>query len=120
MLKACNQFHLATFTKNYAGAADATRAHATGSKRAPEETKAPAEAEAFVKKQGINSALGELGKAPQRRLWRMQQGAFKAAPRLAGTNVTDRRLAQRGHARRVAKSSGSQMASGTEKTQYNV
>ena len=33
MLKACNQFHLATFTKNYAGAADATRAHATGSKK---------------------------------------------------------------------------------------
>ena len=48
MLKACNQFHLATFTKNYAGAADATRTCAAGSKEVPKETKAPAGAEAFV------------------------------------------------------------------------
>ena len=36
------------------------------------------------------------GKAAQRRQWRMQQAAFKAAPRLADTNVAARRLAQRG------------------------
>lgn len=35
-------------------------------------------------------------KAAQRRLRRMQQAAFKAAPRLAGTNVAAGRLVQRG------------------------
>jgi len=39
------------------------------------------------------------GKAAQRRLRRMQQAAFKAVPRLADTNVTAGRLAQRGHSR---------------------
>ncbi len=38
-------------------------------------------------------------KAAQRRLRRMQQAAFKAAPRLAGMNVTAGRLVQRGHSR---------------------
>ena len=39
------------------------------------------------------------GKAAQRCLWQMQQAAFKAAPRLAATNVAAGRLAQRGHSR---------------------
>ena len=34
--------------------------------------------------------------AAQRCLWQMQQAAFKAAPRLAGTNVAAGRLVQRG------------------------
>ena len=42
------------------------------------------------------------GKAAQRRLRRMQQAAFKAAPRLADANVAARRLAQRGNHRSAA------------------
>jgi len=36
------------------------------------------------------------GKAAKRCQWRIQQAAFKAAPRLADTNVSAGRLAQRG------------------------
>jgi len=35
-------------------------------------------------------------KPPSRRLWQIQRGGFKAAPRLMDTNVSARRLAQRG------------------------
>ena len=42
------------------------------------------------------------GKAAQRCLWQMQQAAFKAAPRLAATNVAAGRLAQRENRRRAA------------------
>ena len=37
------------------------------------------------------------GETPKRCLWQMKRGVSKAAPRLAATNVADRRLAQRGH-----------------------
>ena len=47
----------------------------------------------------------EIKKPPLTRwfsLWQMQQAAFKAAPRLAATNVAAKRLAQRENRRRAA------------------
>ena len=57
---------------------------------------------AFGGRECGRQTAGTTGQAAQRRQWRMQQAAFKAAPRLADANVAARRLAQRGKRRSAA------------------